>query len=234
MIKTQINKGMMLQDLSWNEVKEYLSKKKDIILPFGSVEEHGYHLPLSTDSDIALAIAKKLGEELGILVAPVVWYGVANTTKDYVGSVMVSFDALRLYTKEILKSLERQGFKRVFLISGHLSSSQKHAIKEAAKETGLEAYLLDFSKIDFGDIVSTTPVHACEAETSLMLYLYPEKVKMEKAIDEEVKFNKYAVGGSLVKTKSGVFGHPTKATREKGEKIFKRIISEFKDFICSL
>ena len=56
---------------------------------FGSVEEHGYHLPLSTDCDIALAIAKKLGEGLGILVAPPVWYGVANTTKDYVGSVML-------------------------------------------------------------------------------------------------------------------------------------------------
>jgi len=225
---------MMLQNLSWDEVEEYLNKRRDIILPFGSVEEHGYHLPLSTDGDIALAIATELGKELGILVAPVVWYGISNTTKDYTGSIMVSFDALRLYTKEILKSLERQGFRRVYMISGHLSSSQKCAIQEAAKETELETYLLDFSRIDFGDIVSTTLVHACEAETSLMLYLYPRKVRMDKAVDEKIKFHKFTVKGSLVKTKSGVFGYPTKATKEKGEKIFERIITEFKEFVCSL
>ena len=74
-------------------------------------------------------------------------------------------------------------------------------------------------------------MHACEAETSLMLYLYPEKVRMEKAVDEEVKFKKFSVRESLVKTKSGVFGYPSKATMEKGRKIFERIVSELKEFI---
>ncbi|MFQ5888078.1 MAG: creatininase family protein, partial [Candidatus Hydrothermarchaeales archaeon] len=216
------------------EIEEYLLKRKDIILPVGSVEEHGYHLPLSTDGDIALAIAENLSEDVGIVVAPLVWYGVSNTTKAYVGTTMVNFDTLKAYLHDILASLKENGFEVVYIISGHLSNSQISAIKEAARTiVGFESYLLDFSKIDILDILETRPFHACEAETSLMLYLNPRKVKMEKAVDEEVVMRKFAIKGNLKKTKSGVFGSPTKATKAKGERIFGRITEELKEFILS-
>ncbi|MEE8358457.1 MAG: creatininase family protein [Candidatus Hydrothermarchaeales archaeon] len=225
---------LKLNDLTWKEVKEYLLKRKDIILPIGSVEEHGYHLPLSTDGDIALGIAHKLSEDTGVVVAPPIWYGVSNTTKAYTGTTMVNFDTLKTYTRDILSSIEGNGFKVVYIISGHLSNSQISAIKEAARAVeGIESYLLDFSKIDISDILETPPFHACEAETSLMLYLKPGKVKMEKAVDEEIVTERFAIKGGLKKTKSGVFGSPTKATYAKGEKIFERITEELKEFILS-
>ncbi len=215
---------MNLVDLTWKDVEGYLEKRKEIILPFGSVEEHGYHLPLSTDGDIAVRICEKLGEKTGVLVAPVVWYGVSNTTRGYPGTTMVSFDTLKSYTKDVLKSLYESGFTTVHIISGHLSSSQKSAIKEAARETELKSYLLDFSKIDISDILDTRPFHACEAETSLMLYLHPDRVRMEKAVDEEVETEDFLITGGLKKTESGVFGSPTKASEEKGRLIFERIV----------
>lgn len=222
-------KPLRLADLSWVEVKDYLGKRKerDLILPFGSVEEHGYHLPLSTDGDVALAIAEALSARTGVMVAPLVWYGVSNTTRAYTGTMMATFDSFKSYVRDLLKSLKENGFSKVYLISGHLSSSQIVAIKEAARELKkLEAYFLDLTKVDLSGILETEPYHACEAETSLMLYLHPEKVDMSRAVDEEIVEDKYAVRG-LKKTKSGVFGYPTKASKEKGKALFKRILEEF-------
>ena len=226
--------ALELNNLSWKEVEDYLKRRKDIILPVGSVEEHGYHLPLSTDGDIANAIAKRLSKNIGIAVAPVVWYGVSNTTRLYVGTTMVTFDSLKAYIKDILTSLSGNGVRTVYIISGHLSNSQISAINEAARSIdGLDSYLLDFSKIDISDILDTRPFHACEAETSLMLYLKPDRVNMEKAVDEVVVTEDYSIKHGLKKTKSGVFGSPTKATTEKGERIFEKITRELTEFILS-
>ncbi|MDP6612698.1 MAG: creatininase family protein, partial [Candidatus Hydrothermarchaeota archaeon] len=161
-------KPLNLADLTWVEVKEYLKRRKDVLLPFGSVEEHGYHLPLSTDGDVALALAGTLSTKTGVAVAPLVWYGVSNTTKAYVGTTMASFDSFKAYIHDLLASFKNSGFAMVYLISGHLSSSHIVAIKEAAREVeGLEAYFLDFSNLDFSGILETKSLHACEAETSL-------------------------------------------------------------------
>jgi creatinine amidohydrolase len=220
-------KPLRLADLTWVEVKEYLRDRGDVILPFGSVEEHGYHLPLSTDGDVAWAIAEALSARTGAAVAPMVWYGVSNTTREYAGTTMAFFDSFKAYVRDLLHSLRGTGFSVVYLLSGHLSGSQVMAIKEASREVeGLKAYFLDLRRLDFSDILETEPYHACEAETSLMLYLHPGKVDMARAVDEEIRVEKYAVQG-LRKTESGVFGAPTRASREKGEKIFQRIIEEF-------
>jgi creatinine amidohydrolase len=215
---------MDLVNLTWVEVKEYLKKRREVLLPLGSVEEHGYHLPLSTDGDIALAVCQRLGEETGILVAPVIWYGVSNTTRGYKGTVMTGYSDFMGYVWGVLEGLKESGFKTAYMVSGHFSNSHIAAIKEAAQGIkGLKAILLDFSKIDFSDILETMPLHACEAETSLMLYLHPEKVDMGKAVDEEI-----VIEGGLKKTKSGVFGTPTKATKEKGRLLLDRIVKELR------
>jgi creatinine amidohydrolase len=223
---------MDIVELTWKDVGAYLEERRDVILPLGAVEEHGYHLPISTDTDIAVAISRRLGDDLGIMVAPPVWYGVSSSTRGYPGTVMVGFDALRDYVEGIIRGFEESGFETVYMISGHLSSSQKAAIKEGAKKvTGVISYLMDFADIDISDVVETRPLHACEAETSLTLHLCPEKVRMEEAVDEDPVFRRYLVTGGLEKTESGVFGHPTKATAEKGKQIFERIIKEFKAVI---
>jgi creatinine amidohydrolase len=144
---------------------------------------------------------------------------------------MVRFDSFKEYVKDILFSLKQSRFTTIYLLSGHLSSSHIVAIQEAARDIKeIKAFFLDFSKLDFLDILETKPFHACEAETSLMLYLNPQKVDMKKANDEKIIFEDYAVSG-LRKTQSGVFGSPTKATQEKGKLIFNRIIKEFTEVI---
>lgn len=215
--------NMELKVLSWPEVEEYLKERGEVFLPAGSVEEHGYHLPLSTDKDIACAVCSKLSRLTGILVAPPVWYGYSRSTRAYRGTVMLGRAELKHCTRSLLEGFRESGFSTVYLVSGHFSRDHISGLAEACEEAeGIEAKLLDFSQLDFSDILESEPMHACEAETSLMLYLCQEQVDMERAVDEEISFE----GDRLRKTKSGVFGSPTLATGEKGRRLFERIISE--------
>jgi creatinine amidohydrolase len=221
---------MDISNLTWPEVKEYLRRRDGIIVPLGSVEEHGYHLPLSTDSDISLAISREVASRTGTLLAPVIHYGVCNTTRDYPGTTAITFDSMRSLISDILLSLKDSGFKRVYFISGHLGSSHVSALKEASRTIDLDVFFLDLRNVDISDIIETEAFHACEAETSLMLYLHPEKVEMEKAVDEEIEHLTYEIRG-IKKTQSGVWGYPTRATVSKGKAIFDRIVEDFSNFV---
>jgi len=221
-------KPLLMEDLTWKDVEGYLKKRNEILIPFGSVEEHGYHLPLFTDSLIAFAICKELSRRTGILVAPVISYGICNTTRAYKGTATPNFDSFKAYVKDILSSFAGQGFKRFFLVSGHLGSSHVSAIKEACREAGADknSKFLDMREISIDKIISSAPFHACEAETSLMLYLHEDKVDMKKAVDEKIVKKKFSLQ-SVKPTKSGVFGVPSKATKGKGKKIFEKSLREF-------
>ncbi len=221
---------MRFDSLTWKEAAMYIKKMKALLLPMGSVEEHGYHLPLSTDSDIALKIAEELSKRTGIAYLPIISYGVCISTKDYPGTISISFDTLRALIRDIALSLEKNGIKKLFIISGHLGDSHIAAIKEACRDLKIDTYLLDLRKIPYEDIIETEPMHACELETSLMMYLHPNKIKPEKIKDENIVRKKFSLKG-LEKTESGVFGFPSKASRSKGKKIFERIITVFENFI---
>ena len=224
-----------LHDLTWKELEGYLKRRDNVILPIGAVEEHGYHLPLSTDGDIAQAIADEVGRRTGILVAPMVWYGICNSTRGYPGTISLSFDGLRSLVTDLVESLKETGFKEIFFLPGHLGGSHIQAIKEGGQAVErAKLYLLDYSKVSHADIFETAPFHACEAETSLMLHLFPEKVRFEYAVDEKVEFHKYTLNQGLKKTDSGVWGTPSKATKEKGELFFNAVIEEFAGFLSSI
>lgn len=221
---------MEFENLTWKEAEKYINERKAIILPIGSVEEHGYHLPLSTDSDIAMAIAKELSSRTGVAYLPLIPYSVCISTARYKGTVTVKFESFLGYLKDVLESLGKNGFERVYIISGHLGSSHVAAVREACKRVKLKCYFLDMTKVKISDILESRAMHACEAETSLMLYLYENSVRKSKIVDEEFEKPKYLVA-SLEKTESGVFGKPSRASMEKGKKIFERIISEFERVI---
>lgn len=232
-----------MEGLSWVEVERYLQRRRDILIPIGSTEEHGLHLPLATDSLIAQELARAVGERTGILVAPLLSYGVCKHTAPYPGTISVSFEALRKFVESFLEDLWAKGFKRFYLLTGHAGLAHRVALREACEalvKLGAEAYvivpyevglegLLD-SKLEFKGY----PVgHADEVETSLMLYLRPELVEMERAVDEMPK--RGVLEGPVLEkpTKSGVFGRPSLASREKGEKIFSRMVEKIAGFIKS-
>lgn len=99
-----------LCDLTWPEISDYLVERKDIILPFGSVEEHGYHLPLSTDGDIAIKFSEGISDLTDIIYAPLIWYGVSNSTLSYTGTIMVDYSSLMNFAASLFNSIKNNGF----------------------------------------------------------------------------------------------------------------------------
>ena len=111
---------MKLENLTWVEVEEYLKSNQKMILPIGTCEQHGLHLPLNTDTLIADRVAGYLSEETGILVGPSVNYGInLPCDRQYAGTCSTSKKLLRCFLESILEWWRNQGFRRFFLLSAH-------------------------------------------------------------------------------------------------------------------
>jgi creatinine amidohydrolase len=227
---------MNLGFMTWKDVEEYLKKRNDVIIPIGTIEEHGYHLPLLTDSIIAEKVSREVGKRTGIMVLPTIFYGFSSTLRYYPGTITSDFDGLRGFMYDIFQSLVNQGFKRIYVISGHGGRAHEIAIKEAAKkhilENHVDIFYINLYKTDgITKFLEDKPSHADEAETSLMLFLQPDLVNMKKAVNEKKIDKKFSVLKRFELTKSGVFGRAKLATKEKGEKVFNRMVEEIVKFI---
>lgn len=143
---------MMLDELTMPEIKDAVDKNSIIIIPIGSIEEHGPHLPLCTDSIQAEEVAENLAARLDILVAPPIRYGVCTTTRNFPGTISIKFETLRNLISEILSELVRHGFKRIILFSGHAGRSHMAALKVAAQDlihSHPDIKLMTFACIDY-------------------------------------------------------------------------------------
>lgn len=234
---------MLMENLTWKQIERYLRRREDIIIPIGSTEEHGYHLPLATDTIIAHRVAEEVGKRTGILVAPSIGYGICRHTAPYPGTTSVSFDSLREFVKDILDDLFAKGFRKFYLLTGHAGSAQRAALKEvggALAAKGAKVHLVVPYEVPIQGLLESKlefwgyPVgHADEIETSLMLYLRPDLVDMKKAVDELPEREIFETSTSKRPTKSGVFGKPSLASKVKGKKIFERMVEKIVEFIKS-
>ena len=213
---------MKLEDLTWQDIREYLTSNRHLILPIGTCEQHGTHLPLNCDTLVANDIAEVLSVETGILVGPALNYGV-NLPCDsrYSGTCSTTKALLSQFLNSILKWWKRQGFKRFFLLSAHGDPFHIDALKAADPDSVRVLELYDYHMADILQKQQSAK-HACEAETSIMLFLWPDKVRENKIQDFQTPFEKFmpylrhekraAIQGS-----PGVQGYPSYATAEKGK-----------------
>jgi creatinine amidohydrolase len=206
---------------------------KSVILPIGSTEQHGPHLPLSTDSIIAKRLSEAVAAELKTDVLPVLNYGVSFEHADFPGTISIQPQTLTQTVKEICESLLRH-YKSVIIINGHGGNTTTLRSLNSKKTIFIDFF--DILKMILNDQRETEiggVGHACEVETSLMLYLEPSLVARERITDDIVKYvprldpqseNPLPDGWKTINySKSGVIGDPTKATAEKGEKIFQAL-----------
>lgn len=223
---------MKFQNENSYEVKDKIIKKQVAILPIGAVEAHGPHLPLGTDNFLAERLSERLAERIDAFVLPTLPYGQVWSLKNFPGSINISNESLINILVDIGESLHRQGFNIFAMVNGHLGNAV--ALKEAARKlydscpklTVLYLFYPGMKK-PVEEIRETpsshgTYFHACEIETSFMLYLAPEYVEMGKAICD---IPVIPMSADMTPTpwedftQSAVLGDATLATREKGEKV---------------
>lgn len=224
------------------EVAEALSRRSLAILPIGSTEQHGPHLPLGTDTLLAQEVARRVGEATGALVFPPLPLGYAWVWRDIPGTLTVDEATLQQVIKDIAHSLHRQGLRTLVLLNGHGAneSALKYAVRELADEIPMK--VLHFSYFNhFGEAAAVVEspkwhgtFHACEVETSLMLAVRPDLVRMDLAVreypDAPPTYGVSPVSMGSV-SRSGVFGDPTLATAEKGRALLEAAVANLVEII---
>lgn len=225
---------MIFQKENSFEVKEKIEKSLVAILPIGAVEAHGPHLPLGTDNFLAERLSERVAEKTGAFVLPTLPYGQVWSLKNFPGSINISNESLISFIYDIGVSLYEQGFRVFAMINGHLGNAV--AMKEAARK--LYAKYPDFQilylfypgvkkvteEVREATSAHSSYFHACEIETSYMLYLAEEYVDMSKALAEDPQI---PMSADVTPTpweeftSTAVLGNATLATKEKGEKIIE-------------
>ena len=215
------------------EFKKGLSKTGTFIVPYGSVEAHGTHLPLSTDTIIIVEAVRAAAERMPLFVAPPVHYGVCTSTGKHPGTITITPDTLRALTRDIVTDGARKGFENFILISGHGGGIHTFALKEAGEElmrshSSIRIAALNIYEIlgkEARDIAETSrDSHAGEIETSLLLHLCPELVKGRSAYERPALPKPIIVGDKVKYWPGAVDGDPSKANPEKGERVFNLMV----------
>jgi creatinine amidohydrolase len=238
------------QRLTWEEMNQAIAAQKVVVLPTGSVEQHGPHLPLDVDSFLVESVCLEVGRRAAdrVLVLPPVGYGLNMHHLDFPGTIHIEPEVFIAFCLNITKSVAYHGFQRILLVNGHGSNGP--LVDLVARKTVLATQSL-CAAVNYFSLgveafgrVRQTPVmaHADEFETSLYLHLAPERVRMERAVagndvagaymssdstSPHVRFNDYWSRW----TKVGVHGDPTVATAEKGKVIWEAILGRMLELI---
>ncbi len=246
-------KEYLWSELSWPEAEQRFKEVDVALLPVGAIEQHGPHLPLDTDAFDANYLAQRVAEacsEPKPLVLPVIPYGVSYHHDEFKGTVSISNDTLSHLVYEIGLSAARNGIKKLVIINAHGGNSP--ALNFAAQMINKDTHIFvcvdtgETSDVDIYEITQTpNDVHAGEIETSTSLAVRPQLVQMEKASKLIPQFSSrylnftskrgvlwYAYTKKI--SNSGVMGDPTKASAEKGRKIWKIMIAHLVSLVEDL
>jgi creatinine amidohydrolase len=207
------------------------NKKQVAIIPIGSIEQHGPHLPISTDSDIVSEVAKKLADKKGYLLLPTITYGISFEHAPFF-NLSIRESTLRTILIDLCTSLLENNIKTIFIINGH------HGNLKSIKNIDVKLQKILKNKIkvialSYWHFMSRDFDHAGFVETSLMLAI-SKNVKMklakkglitDKMTKQEItKIGKLANQSFPKATKNGIWGDPTKATKKEGTVILTEII----------
>lgn len=216
---------------TWRQAEEHIRAGCLAVLPFGAQEQHGPHLPLSTDTVMATGLARRLAGHVPSLLLPAVGYGETWNSDGFPGTVSLGFDTVRLVALDIAGSLHRQGVRGLVVVNGDFGNQTplRLAAREARERWGFPVLVVDYPGLEevAAEVCTTEPAragfyHADEVETSVVLALEPGLVRMDLAAAEYPEFPP-TYGATPVPLRqvssSGVFGDPTTATAEKGERL---------------
>ena len=227
---TAANRPLRVKFLTPGEVRRALEADPRLIIPVGTCEQHGAHLPLGCDSLLVERLADDLSTEFGILVAPTIEYGVnVVTAEPLAGNASVRRKTLRRWVNDLLLDWEREGVREFLLLTAHGHAPHQEALGTVVTERA-RVRVIDVLSLEFGDLVERPdgPIHGGEVDTSLALYVAGHLVRMDRARDfilPESDLKRYRRGSTmrLPGLADGAVGEPTRASAEKGRRLYEHI-----------
>jgi creatinine amidohydrolase len=206
---------MFLADLAWPEVAERAAAGAVLAVPLGSTEQHGPHLPLATDTDIAVALCRRLASARpDVLIAPAVAYGSSGEHDGFAGTLSIGQAAIEQLVLELGRSATKT-FRHVLFVSAHGGNAApvSRAVETLQSRSHCDVTL--FQPRWEGD------PHAGHHETALLLALHPERVRMDRAVSGDTRplamlMPLLTAHGVRAVSETGVLGDPTAATAARG------------------
>ena len=249
-----------LQETRWQEIQEFRNRGGDLaIIPVGSVEQHGFHLPLGTDSMVAIRLAEDAAQRTNAIVTPPLWFGWSPHHLALPGTISIRPQILIEMLFDVLSSLATHGFRRFVIVNGHRIVNIpwiQISAEKAQRELGVKVAVYDpaymskeiADQIGFGELG-----HAEEIETSHMLHIMPHLVRMEKAkdypsperklyhVDPRIPEDTLCYVPSTARDleqrageSGGASGRPTLATAEKGKQLHEHLVARLIEVIAEL
>ena len=252
-------KSVWLQELTWEDVQDYLKADDIIIFPVGSTEQHGPAGPLGVDSYAAIALAEDAAREAGVLVTPPLWFGDSPHHLDFPGTISLQTETLVAVAKDVIRSLSRNGFKKFIVINGHKGTNIAGLTTACRSLHQYELPNVFLALVDpmflakgISHIKEAVEHHAGELEISHVWHKYPHLVKTEKLTSKHIDLEPIlspfvhkdllGKGGDSIDvfwnsreqkafTPSGSYSDSSKASREKGRQYHEYMVKNLVKFI---
>jgi creatinine amidohydrolase/Fe(II)-dependent formamide hydrolase-like protein len=249
----KIRNAYKLSEMTWPEAQQRFREVDIALLPVGATEQHGPHLPLDTDAFDADYLARAVAERCSNpkpIVLPLIPYGVSYHHEDFSGTFSIANDTLSRLVYDIGMSAAKNGVTKLVIINGH--GGNDPALNYAAQEINRDAHIFvavdtgETSDVDIYAMIDTpNDVHAGEIETSTSLAVRPELVRLDRLEKLVPRFSsryldftsKRGISWHAFTKKisdSGVMGDPTRASAEKGRKMWELMISHLVAFVEDL
>ncbi|HET7274617.1 MAG TPA: creatininase family protein [Longimicrobiaceae bacterium] len=232
---SELSRSLCLTSLTWVEVKDHLTHDRRLLVPVGTCDQHGPHLPIGTSTLIAEAFCDELSRDFGVLRAPALEYGVnLPSERSYAGAATLREKTLHRMLNDLLASWEDHGFEEFILITAYNYDPHVEAlatiIGTQARVRVIEVLSIDLTTFLDGP---NDAAHGGEVETSLMLHLHPDRVQMDKARDfhpaPAADVTSHTGGLLRVPAASpGSVGSSTLASAEKGRRIYEYIVEKIR------
>lgn len=222
-------------ELSSAEIRELREDGVDmVILPVGSTEQHGAHLPVGVDAIIPDEIAQRVSARVRVPVLPCVRYGNSLTHRGWHGTVSLRPETLQRMIEEIVRWPYASGFGRFVILNGHLANPWP--LLSAMDNLRYDLPAIRIRVLSWWDITPELArevrrdavgpsFHANNAETSVMMYLRPDLVRMDRVQTEQSAERPFFSYPMRFRTPSGVTGDPLSATRERGQELVEMAVT---------
>lgn len=211
----------VLAEAAWPE----LTDRPTVLVPVGSTEQHGPHLPLETDTLIASSVAQRLADDLGAYVAPAISFGASGEHQGFPGVVSIGTEALRVVLIELVRSLSLWA-GRVVLVNGH--GGNVEAVQRAVRQLVGEGHHVAWVPCAVASS-ARRDAHAGHTETSVLLHLAPWLVRGSRSAAGNTRsitelLPQLRSQGVRALSPNGVLGDPTGATAAAGALLFEQMV----------
>ncbi|QSG02487.1 creatininase family protein [Natranaeroarchaeum sulfidigenes] len=234
---------MQLADRPWPDIQTYCNSDSLAIVPLGSTEQHGPHLPEGTDHLIADALAREAAERTGFLCTPPVMVGVSSHHRQFHGTLSVDPATFRDYVESLSRSLTGHGIDRIVYVNAH-GGNVEH-LREVGRRLYEDdtAYAIEWMWNEsipdlVDDLFEHTGPHGGPKETAMILHIAPELVREDRldaaaengvARMEELQLRRHGARtfyDAIENSDNGVFGDQRDATAAKGEQLFEAAVDQ--------